>query len=346
MSGQQMINAKQVDEGDQVAFTFSKPLYDLTTYVGRFKNILASTNPLLFLVSKQKIYDSQDLLKRYKEEENAAKNRNERYMLTKAQVKEIIKADSIVRSAIHPDSGDLIPRYMRFTAYLYANIPINFGMLLTAPTTFNIVLWQWINQTYYVGVNYSNRNASSKFTNQDLAKAYFIAWAASIGVGLGIKNLIGPFEYLFKGSKAFFFMFTISFIANSAANGTNLLVIRNKEFREGIPVLTKDGEEVGISKKVGRSAVLQTALTRCMMPVLPLGLPTISFYLLDKMKMIPKNKVARVIQQTVVFTYSIMFSPAAAWALFPQMSKIDAAKLEPEFHNLRDKDGSPVTELY
>lgn len=170
-----MSKTSHADEGSLIPFTFSKPLYDLSTYVGRFNNIWASTNPLLFLISKKQINDAQDLLKRYKEEEMEAKSRNESFMLTKSQIDDIIKADSMVRSSIHPDTGDLIPRYMRFTAYLYANIPINFGMLLTAPTTFNIVLWQWINQTYYVGVNYANRSASSKFTNQDLVKAYFIA---------------------------------------------------------------------------------------------------------------------------------------------------------------------------
>lgn len=165
-------------------------------------------------------------------------------------------------------------------------------------------------------------------------------------MGLGVKNLIGPFESHFRGSKAFFFMFIISFIANSAANGTNLLVIRNKEYREGIPVQNAEGQEVGVSKIVGKSAVLQTALTRCMMPLLPLALPTVSFYLLDRMKMIPKNNALRVIQQTVVFTYSIMFAPAVGLAMFPQMVKIDANKLEPEFHNLKDANGNPVTELY
>lgn len=175
MSNKEMSKVTQVDEGSFVPFTFSKPLYDLSTYAGRFSNIWASTNPLLFLISKKQVSDAQDLLKRYKCEENEAKKRNEVFMLTKSQIDEIVKADSMVRSSIHPDTGELIPRCMRFTAYLYANIPINFGLLLTAPTTFNIVLWQWINQTYYVGVNYSNRNASSKFTNQDLVKAYFIA---------------------------------------------------------------------------------------------------------------------------------------------------------------------------
>jgi len=293
-----------------VPFTFSKPFYDLNTYVGRFKNVWASTNPKLFWVTKNQIRKAQELIKHYKEEENILKGRNEKLMLTKSEIADLRKADSIVRSAVHPDTGEIIPNYMRFTAYLYANIPINFGMLLTAPTTFNIALWQWVNQTYYVGVNYSNRNASSKFTNADLVKAYFAAVMASIGVGIGVKKFIEPFKSMFTGSRAFFFMFTISFVANSAANGTNLLIIRSKEFKEGIPVTTEDGKEVGISKKVGRSAVLQTALTRCLMPILPLGLPTVSFYILDKFGMIPKTKGLRIAQQLVVFTYSIMFAPA------------------------------------
>lgn len=297
--------------GEQLEpFSFDKPFYDLTTYAGRFKSVWASTNPILFLKTSQQIMDAQKSLQDYKAMEKSAKERGEYLMLSKGDIANIKSYDSLVRSAVHPDTGNIIPRFMRFSAYLYANIPINFGLLLSAPTTFNIVLWQWINQTYYVGVNYANRNASSKFTNQDLVLSYFAAVMASIGVGLGVKKFIEPFKSSFSGSRAFFFMFTISFIANSAANGTNLLIIRSKEFKEGIPVTTKDGEEVGVSQKVGRSAVLQTALTRCLMPILPLGVPTVSFFILDKLGMIPKSKGLKIAQQLVVFTYSIMFAPA------------------------------------
>ena len=291
-------------------FSFDEPFYDLSTYAGRFKSVWASTNPILFLKTSSQIMDAKKALDDYKAMEKSAKARNEVLMLPKQEIATIKAHDSLVRSAIHPDTGSIIPKPMMFSAYLYANIPINFGLLLTAPTTFNIALWQWINQTYYVGVNYANRNASSKFTNQDLVMSYFAAVMASIGVGLGVKKFIEPFKSSFSGSKAFFFMFTISFIANSAANGTNLMIIRSKEFKEGIPVTTESGEEVGVSQKVGRSAVLQTALTRCLMPILPLGMPTISFFLLDKMGMIPKSKGLKIAQQLVVFTYSIMFAPA------------------------------------
>ena len=339
---------KMTGNGDDnlQSFSFDKPFYDLSNYYGRFMSVWSSTNPLLFLVSNQKVRDWQEFLKRYKEQERTAKQKNDKLWLTKSEIAQIKKADSIVRSAVHPDTNELIPRYMRFSAYLYANIPINFGLLLSNPTTFNIALWQWINQTYYVGVNYANRNASSKFTNQDLAIAYAAAVVASIGVGLGVKGRIGKYKSFFTGSKQFFFMFTISFIANAAANVTNLFIIRAKEFKNGIPVTTEDGQEVGYSKKVGRSAVLQTALTRALICILPLGLPTISFYLLDKMGMIPKRKGLNIAQQIVVFSYSVMFAPAMSCALFPQIVKKDVNKLEPEFQSLKDKDGKPIKELY
>jgi len=85
----------------------------------------------------------------------------------------------------------------------------------------------------------------------------------------------------------FFFTFLIAFIANSSANATNLLCVRKKEYQDGIPVTTLDGKEVGISKKAGETAVLQTALTRAAMPILPLFVPTITFYLLTKYKKMP-----------------------------------------------------------
>jgi len=289
--------ASQGTDGSKVPFTFSQPFYDLSTYVGRFKSVWASTNPLLFLVSNNHVMECQGLIKRYQDEELAANAKNEELFLSQDEVAQIKQADSVVRSAIHPDTKEVIPKPMRLSAYLYANIPINFGFLMSAPTTFNIVLWQWINQTYYVGVNYANRNAASKFTNKDLAIAYCTAVAASIGVGLGVKRFIEPFKSSFTGSKAFFFMFTISFMANSTANGSNLMIIRGKEYKNGIPITDKDGNELGVSKTIGRSAVLQTAFTRCIMPILPLGIPTVSFFLLDKMGMIPKSKPLKIIQQ-------------------------------------------------
>ena len=310
MSGETAtMNTKNVN-ANLKPFTFDKPLYNLDSYIGRFKNQWASTNPILFLVSGKTIKKSVDTLAHYKALEQKAKAKGEQLMLSKSQIDDIYYCDSVVRSSVHPDTGHTIPCYMRFTAYVYANVPINFGLLCTAPTNFNIILWQWINQTYYVGVNYANRNASSTFTNKDLLIAYFGAVVASIGAGIAVRRSITPFKKFFTGTKALLFTFIISGIANSAANGSNLLIIRSKEMKNGIPLKTESGEEVGISLKAGRSAVLQTALTRCMMPILPLGVPTLIFYYLGKWNMIAKNNKLKILQQAIVYTISLMYAPA------------------------------------
>ena len=160
MSGESATMTSENEKLNLKPFSFDKPFYDLNTYVGRFKNVWASTNPLLFLVTNNQINNAKASLEHYKQQEVKARERGESLLLTQKEISSIKYYDSVVRSSVHPDTGDIIPRYMRFSAYLYANIPINFGLLLSAPTTFNIMLWQWINQTYYVGVNYANRNAS------------------------------------------------------------------------------------------------------------------------------------------------------------------------------------------
>ena len=90
-------------------FSFSNPFYDLNTYAGRFKSVWASTNPLLFFVNKNQINSAKDTLSHYKELEDKNQKRGENLMLTKEEIAKIKDCDSIVRSAVHPDTGNVIP---------------------------------------------------------------------------------------------------------------------------------------------------------------------------------------------------------------------------------------------
>lgn len=128
-------------------------------------------------------------------------------------------------------------------------------MLLTRPTAINIAFWQWVNQTYYAGVNYANRSGTATFTNRDLATAYGSAVGASILVGLGLKKMISPFDKYFTGSKKFFFTFLIAFLANSSANATNLYCMRRGELETGVAIQSPEGEYLGHSQKAGKMAV-------------------------------------------------------------------------------------------
>ena len=66
-------------------------------------------------------------------------------MVTQKEVDELRRAQTVVSTAIHPDSGEFIPWPMRLSSFIPMNIPISFGMVVTAPTPFNTILWQWIN---------------------------------------------------------------------------------------------------------------------------------------------------------------------------------------------------------
>jgi hypothetical protein len=48
-------------------------------------------------------------------------------------------------SAMHPDTGDLIPWFARTSSFVTVNIPIITAMMLSPPTMFNTVFWQWVN---------------------------------------------------------------------------------------------------------------------------------------------------------------------------------------------------------
>ena len=262
------------------------------------------------------------------------------------RIKEIRSCQYILDSAVHPDTGEYIPRLFRLCAYAPMGIPILYGFLLSSPTTFNIVFWQWINQTFSAGVNYANRNASSNLDTKGILVSYTAAWWASIGIGLGTKKVLEPYSKKVKGSGSLFINFFISLAAVGSAGFINLLIMRSREMKEGIMLVDHEGIERGKSSKIGRKAVLTTAFTRFIMPIPPLLLPTLAFYYLENRSMIPKNKIAKLSLETIVFFGSLGIAPPLAWALFKQSSSSNVSSLEKEFHNLKDSKGNKITELY
>jgi sideroflexin-5 len=195
----------------------------------------------------------------------------------------------VVASAIHPDTGDLIPRLFRISSYVPVSIPVLFGMILSAPTTRNIMFWQWFNQSYSAYVNYANRNASSSLDMTQFLMVYMTAVAVSIGIGLGTKRILSPFSSYFTGAKGLFMNFGISFLAVGSAGCANVMLMRGKEMTEGIILKDEDGNELGKSQIIGKRAVIQTGMTRYIIPLVPLLAPTLIFYFLENKKLIPKN---------------------------------------------------------
>lgn len=106
----------------------------------------------------------------------------------------------MVDSIIHPDTGKKIPAAFRISGFVPANILICMGMLLPGAGLANQIFWQWVNQSYNVALNYSNRNASSEMSTSTITSRvptkrhthlsvnYLAAVSTSCGVAFGLTK--------------------------------------------------------------------------------------------------------------------------------------------------------------
>mmetsp|Transcript_7387 Transcript_7387/g.8339 ORF Transcript_7387/g.8339 Transcript_7387/m.8339 type:complete len:176 (-) Transcript_7387:275-802(-) len=174
-------------------------------------------------------------------------------------------------------------------------------MILSKQTTGNIILWQAVNQTYNAVLNYSNGSASSEVNYTGLGVAYVSAVSTSIAIGLGMRRLLTPYAGKFKGPAQLFMNFLINVTAIGAAGVLNVLIMRSTEMKEGITLIDSEGIEVGKSPKIGKDAVIKTAISRIILPIPPLLLPTIAFFIMEKKQIVPKNKIVKIFVEAGIF---------------------------------------------
>ena len=248
----------------------------------------------------------------------------------------------MISTAIQSDTGDFIPWPGRMSSFVPMNMPIAFGMIMTPPTPFNTILWQWVNQTYNASMNYANRNASSKYTTQDIVQSYGMAVSIAIGLSLGIRRAVASRVAGTTGAKMVFFNTISTYIACSSAGFSNAYLMRKTEIKTGINVINPEtNEPVGLSKKCAEIAVFNTASSRFLMAA-PLFIPAIAMFGIEKLNMVPKNKYARLtLDMSLVFINCYLAVPLSV-AMFPKYGTIKSENLEPEFQNLTGKNGQRI----
>jgi hypothetical protein len=126
---------------------------------------------------------------------------------------------------------------MRMSAFIPVQLPISFGMLMTAPTPFNTILWQWVNQTYNALMNYGNRNASSTYTTKDIAVSYASAVTIAIALSLGIRKAVAPLTRGSTGATMVFGNTVSTYVACACAGFSNAYLMRQTEINNGINVI-------------------------------------------------------------------------------------------------------------
>ena len=221
---------------------------------------------------------------------------------------------------------------MRMSGFVVFNMPLVFAVLFTRNQTpmFNAGM-QWLNQTYNAGMNYGNRNASSKYTNADLARGYAGAVVTSVGIALIGRTVCANWLKSLKGGKLIVANAFLNYLAAAFAGSSNLALMRYKELKEGIDVQNKKGTiTYGKSKEAGKKAIKETALSRFVLPLPVLFFPALTMSLMEKLTIWPRSRNLGRVLELGLCMCSLTFALPMSIALFEQRAVIEREHIDVE----------------
>ncbi|XP_053700672.1 sideroflexin-5a [Synchiropus splendidus] len=308
------------------SFQFGKPRFSQDTFAGRFRHFLDVIDPTTLFVTQKQLQESVELLDGFKQGT----------LPPDVPDSQLWKAQKIKQAIIHPDTGEQILMPFRMSGFIPFGTPVVVGLLLPNQTLLSTIFWQWLNQSHNACVNYCNRNASKPTSASKFLQGYLGAVTSAVSIAVGLNVLIQKANRFSPASRLLIQRF-IPFPAVASANVCNVVLMRHSELSEGIAVLDDGGNVVGTSKVAARHALLETALTRVVLPMPILLLPPVVMAFLEKrLRALQRHPRLLLPLHSLVCLAAFGLALPLAISLFPQMSQISVDQLEPEIATATD----------
>ena len=131
-------------------YSASGQRFSQAEFSGRFCRMLLACDPRLLFYSDDDVQQASTLLQdacQYTSQDDRTMDRT------------LWEAKRIVEAALHPDTGETIPRPFRMSGYVPYNGPICVSMIAST-STMPLLFWSWVNQSqnalvhYYVSLYY------------------------------------------------------------------------------------------------------------------------------------------------------------------------------------------------
>ncbi len=234
------------------------------------------------------------------------------------------QAKYAVKSAVNSETGKILPVPVRMCSFVPFNIPISFGMLCLPATFKNIIIFNFINQTYNAIMNYSN-GSGTEDSIRYTAVSYTLAVVSSISTGLFLRRYFDR-----KKSINVIREGLVRIFPSCVAGFLNLFFMRSDYITKGINIKDEKGNVLGLSKICGSKAVIEGAFSRFFLPI-PLFISHLFLGRVSKMKLPKKTHVA--IEMTCC-SLALGVGLPCSIAIFKENSRLNVKYLEKD---LRDK---------
>lgn len=116
--------------------------FDQNAFQGRFSRMLLACDPRLLLYTEDQVRQAKVML-----------DTADQYIHDRTMDRTLWEARRIADAALHPDTGEVIPRPFRMSGYVPYNGPICVAMVAST-TTPSLLFWSWVNQSQNALVNY------------------------------------------------------------------------------------------------------------------------------------------------------------------------------------------------
>lgn len=310
----------------------NKPLWDLSTFSGRFMHFLWVTDPRTCFTPESELIKAKELVLKIRQGEKPSE----------VSLEEIYRAKKLYESAFHPDSGELQNIFGRMSFQMPGGMAITGAMLQWYRTNTAVIFWQWINQSFNALVNYTNRNANSSLTTTQLVVSYVSATSSALVAAVGYKS------YLTKKASPFFQRY-VPFVAVAVANCINIPLMRQNELIFGIEIYDENGNYVGRSRIAAVKGISQVVFSRIAMCAPGMLILPVIMESLEKYKTFRRLSFIHAPFQVMVVGVFLSVMVPTACALFPQTATLGTNKiqlLEPQFYEQMKKDGSIPPTVY
>ncbi|XP_051894583.1 sideroflexin-5-like isoform X2 [Pristis pectinata] len=307
---------------DYPPFAPGRARFDQSTFSGRFRHFLDIIDPRTLFVTESRLKAAVQLLEDFKLGTLPLGISNQ----------QLWEAQKIKQAILHPDTNEKILMPFRMSGYIPFGTPVVIGLLLPQQTLATTVFWQWLNQSHNACVNYANRNATKPTPVSKFILGYCGAVISAVSIAVGLNVFIKKANGFNPATRLLIQRF-VPFPAVAAANVSNVVLMRHSELEEGISVLDEDGNTIGFSRIAARHALMETALTRIVLPIPILVLPPVIMSYLEKTRMLRTRPRLTLPLHSLVCLAAFGFALPVAISLFPQMSEIETSKLEPEIQS-------------